>query len=403
MQKKILLITLFLFIFLIPFNVFAKNEVDVHLFYSKTCPHCKEERKYLKDLEKKNKNVKIHLYEVTENKNNQQLLKDIQTIIDWESNYVPYTVIGTKVLEGFSVDTELKIENIIDAYANNYDKYIDVVSGISNKKITSKNYKEVTKDKNVKISNNVKLPLLGKVNPKKVSLPLIAVVVGLVDGFNPCAMWVLVFLISMLLNMKDRKRMWTLGLTFLLTSAAIYLLFMVAWLNIVVSLSQIRWIQIVIALVALIGAFINFRSYYRERQKDAGCEVVDDKKRKKIFSKIKKFTTEKSFILALLGVITLAVSVNLVELACSAGLPLLFTQILALNNLSSYESILYILIYIFFFLIDDLIVFTIAMFTLKVTGITTKYTKYTHLIGGLIMFLIGLLMIIKPEWIMFNF
>ena len=131
--------------------------------------------------------------------------------------------------------------------------------------------------------------------------------------------------------------------------------------------------------------------------------VVDDNKRKKIFSKIKKFTTEKSFILAILGVITLAVSVNLVELACSAGLPLLFTQILALNNLSEVESTIYILVYIFFFLIDDLIVFMIAMLTLKITGITTKYTKYTHLIGGIIMFLIGLLMLIKPEWIMFNF
>lgn len=402
-MKKRLFILLSFFFFVIPFSVYASNDLDIHLFYSKTCPHCKDERSYLDEFLKDRKNIKLHLYEITENKENREFLKKVQKIIDEESNYVPYTVIGNKYYEGFNNNTKLKIENTIKAYEDDYDNYVNVVGDIKSGKITEKNYKKIIEGKEVKVSNNVRIPLLGDVNPKKVSLPLIAIIIGLVDGFNPCAMWVLVFLISMLFNMKDKRRMWILGLTFLFTSAFVYFLFMIAWLNIVVSISGIRWIQILIALVALIGAFVNFRSYYMERKKDAGCVVVDDNKRKKIFSKIKKFTTEKSFILAILGVITLAVSVNLVELACSAGLPLLFTQILALNNLSEVESTIYILVYIFFFLIDDLIVFMIAMLTLKITGITTKYTKYTHLIGGIIMFLIGLLMLIKPEWIMFNF
>ena len=122
-----------------------------------------------------------------------------------------------------------------------------------------------------------------------------------------------------------------------------------------------------------------------------------------MFAKIKKFTHEKSFILAIFGVITLAVSVNLVELACSAGLPLLFTSVLAMNDLNTLEYGFNIFLYILFFLLDDIIVFVIAMKTLEVTGISTKYSKYSHLIGGLIMLLIGLLLIVKPEWIMFNF
>lgn len=402
MKKKVLII-IGLIIFLMPFKVSAESKIDLYLFHSKTCPHCKEEIKYLDKLKKDKDNLIVHLYEVTENKNNSKLLKTIQSIMDEETNYVPFTIIGNKVYVGFSNNTKLKIENTIKAYEEDYSKYIDVVDGIINNTITKDNYKEKVKEKEIKVSNSVSVPFLGEVNPKNVSLPLIAIIIGLVDGFNPCAMWVLVFLISMLLNMKNKKRMWSLGLTFLVTSALIYLLFMVAWLNIVISITGIRWIQILISLVALVGAFVNFRSYYMERKKDSGCMVVDDKKRKKIFSKIKKFTSEKSFLLAMIGVIALAISVNLVELACSAGLPLLFTQILALNNLSNYEAILYIFIYIFFFLIDDLIVFIIAMITLKVTGVTTKYTKYTHLIGGLIMFLIGILMLFKPEWIMFNF
>lgn len=400
MKKKIVLLILFLFL-LVPINANAKSGIEIHLFYSKTCPHCKAEKEYLETLQKDKDNINVNLYEITENKDNRALLKEVQDIIEAPSNYVPYTVIGNKHFQGFSNDTKLKIENTIKAYEQG--NYINIVKGIKNKSITKDNYKEIIKDKDVKVEDTIDVPILGKVDPKTVSLPLLAIIIGTVDGFNPCAMWILIFLISMLLNMKDKKRMWTLGITFLLTSATVYLLFMIAWLNIVVNITQIRWIQILISLVAIIGAIINLKSYYKERKKDTGCTVVEEKKRKKIFNKIKKFTSEKSFIIAMLGIITLAISVNIVELACSAGLPLLFTQVLALNNLEPYQSTIYMLIYIFFFLLDDLIVFMIAMFTLKVTGITTKYTKYTHLIGGIIMLIIGLLMMFKPEWLMFNF
>ena len=120
-------------------------------------------------------------------------------------------------------------------------------------------------------------------------------------------------------------------------------------------------------------------------------------------NKIIKITTEKKFILSLFGIIALAASVNIIELMCSIGIPLLFTQILAMNNLSTFEYAIYMLLYILFFLIDDIIIFVGSMITLKVTGLSTKYTKFSHLIGGIIMLLIGLLLIIKPELLMFNF
>ena len=156
-----------------------------------------------------------------------------------------------------------------------------------------------------------------------------------------------------------------------------------------------------IGLFAIGGGLFNLWSYIKTR-KTSGCVVVDDNKRKKIFGKIKKFTSEKSFILAILGVMALAISVNMVELACSAGLPLIFTQLLALNEVSGLAGFYYTLVYIFFFLIDDLIVFTIAMITMNVTGISTKYNKYSHLIGGILMLIIGLLLIFKYEVLTFG-
>ena len=271
----------------------------------------------------------------------------------------------------------------------------------ANKKIEEQ--KKIDNEENKEETSKMKVPLLGSIDVKKFSLPLIAISIGLVDGFNPCSMWVLIFLISMLIGMKNRKRMWIIGLTFLLTSALIYLLFMASWLQVTLKLSQIRFVQILIALVALIGAFVNLNSFRKERKKDAGCQVVDKEKRKSIINRIQKFTKEKNLIPALVGTILLAVSINFVELACSAGLPLLFTQILALNNLTTPLYALYMILYIIAYLLDDIIVFVVAMITLKITGMTNKYNKYSHLIGGIIMLVIGLLMILKPEWIMMNF
>ena len=99
----------------------------------------------------------------------------------------------------------------------------------------------------------------------------------------------------------------------------------------------------------------------------------------------------------------LAATVNLIELLCSLGLPVVFIEILNYNNVTGIRSTLYLILYILFFLLDDIIIFLIAMKTLKVAAISNKYTKYSHLIGGLIMILIGLLMLLKPAWLMFNF
>ena len=400
-MKKFLVFLISLFIFL-PVIVNAETkEIDIHLFYSSTCPHCSDEKEYLNELTKSDPNIKVHLYQVNGNEENSLLLDKVQKLIDGESPYVPYTVIGSKYRVGFNNSTKLEIENIIKSYKK--EGYVDIVGGVIDGSITEENISDYLEKADVEVEDDIDVPLLGKVDPKDVSLPLLAVVIGFVDGFNPCAMWILIFLISMLLGMKDKKRMWYLGSLFIASSAAVYLLFMIAWLNIVMTVSSIKWVQILIAIVALIGALINIRSYLKERKRDSGCQVVDDKKRKKIFERIKKFTREKSLIISSIGIVVLAVSVNVVELACSAGLPVLFTNVLAINEVSMEMSNLYILIYIFFFMLDDLIIFIIAMVTLQVTGITTKYTKYTHLIGGIIMLLIGLLLIFKPEWIMFNF
>ncbi len=399
-MKKIItyLIIVFSLLF-IPTVINAEEEVNLYLFHSQDCSHCASERQWLDSIKNEYEYLNIYEYEVTRNKDNSELHEKVKMRLSSTSQYVPFTVIGEQYWIGWNENNKDKIIEAIENYDHSKrDIVYEVINNIPGENINNDN-EEVSEE-----DASFTVPVLGKIDAKKVSLPLLAVVVGFIDGFNPCAMWVLIFLISMLMGMKNKKRMWTLGLTFLVSSALVYLLFMVAWLNIAVGLNEIMWIRLLIASVALIGAFVNLKSFYKSvKEKDSGCEVVDNTRRKKLMSRIKKFTGQKSLILALVGVIALAFSVNLIELACSAGLPLIFTQILALNNLGTIEYMLYILIYILFFLLDDIIVFVIAMKTLEITGISTKYTKYSHLIGGLIMLVIGLLMIFKPSWLMFNF
>lgn len=394
--RKIIITALLLFI---PFVVSADEKtLRVYLFHQESCPHCKKEIQYLEELKNEYSNLDVVTYEVSQNVMNYNFMNRIIDKTGIVTNgQVPFTIIGTDYYIGFEDHVKKSIKDSIDKFLNDKNS-IDVIAKVKNGEDVS-NIKYNVDPKSTKV-----IPILGEIDAKKVSLPLVAIVIGAVDGFNPCAMWVLLFLIGMLFHMKDKKKMWILGITFLLTSAVMYLLIMAAWLKVALSFMTVVWLRIFIAIVALVAGLVNLNSYIKEKKrKDDGCEIVDEKKRKKMFTKIKKITSEKKFVLAIFGIIALAISVNLVELACSAGLPLIFTQILALNDLSTFEYVIYMLIYILFFLIDDIVVFVIAMLTLNIKGISSKYGKYSHLIGGIIMILIGILMIFKPEWLMFNF
>ena len=424
MKKILKFLIVFAVFLLLPVSAKADEKViNIHLFYGNGCPHCAAEEEFLSDYLKDRTDVKLYKYEIWYDSHNQELLSKVQKEMGTTNkNGVPFTVIGKKTIVGYADGvTDEQIKDAINYYLNNdYRDYAGEITGKVKKaevkedttkdesKTEDKKENKIEKSDDTKDSDqtdeNVTVPVLGKINAKKVSLPILAVVLGFVDGFNPCAMWILIFLITMLFNMKDRKKMWILGLTFILTSGIVYLMFMLAWLNLATFISKIAFIRLLIAVIALVVGLINIYKYIDSlKKKDEGCDVVDKKDRKKIMEKIISITHEKKFIIALLGIMVLAASVNIIELMCSIGIPLLFTQILAMNNLSTFSYMIYMFIYIFFFLIDDIVIFVISMVTLKVTGLSTKYTKYSHLIGGIIMLIIGLLLIIKPELLMFNF
>lgn len=398
---------IFIFILFFMFTSVQAKTVNIYLFHSKECGHCASLIEFLDTIQDKY-DIKIYKYEITTSKENWNKLVKAKEILKDENEKieVPFTVIGNEIITGFNFLTPDSIENKIKYYSDK--EYCDKLGVYLGKVEACEGDSPIDKEE----SSEITLPLIGKVDAKSFSLPIISAVIGLVDGFNPCAMWVLIFLLTMLIGMKNRKKMWILGLTFIISSALVYLAIMLAWLNLVVEFTTIRALQIIIAGIALIAASFNLYNFFKTLKKDDGCTVTNKESRKKIINRIKRIVAleEESenkrkfaFLLAILGMIVLALSVNVIELACSAGLPLIFTQILAMNEVTSLARLIYILIYILAFMFDDIVIFAIAMITFKITGISTKYTKYSHLIGGIIMLIIGLLMIFKPAWIMFNF
>lgn len=408
--NKIIFLTLALF-FLFPLvGKTIENKVNVYVFYGRDCPHCKVLLADLETIKQEKSYIQIYKYEVTYNYNNGNLFNKVASKLGASSGGVPFTVIGTKYFVGYStaqtkplIEYAIKIYSLADSYSDPVGKLVgkDLTGGTATYEELRGEFFPEDVEKEEKEEVKIELPVFGSVSTKDVSLPVISILIGFIDGFNPCAMWVLLFLISVLIGMKDRKKMWILGTVFLGTSALIYLLFMIAWLNVIVFLGALFWIKLLIASIALIGGVWNLKSFFTN--KEDGCEVVSEKKRSKVLNKIKYITSSQKYSLAIIGIIGLAVSVNFIELTCSAGLPVVFTNLLALNNLSVLEYGFYLFLYILFFLIDDLLIFFIAMKTLKITGLSNKYAKYSHLIGGILMVLVGILMIFKPEWLMFNF
>ena len=418
-MKKIVFIFTFIFL-LLPFSVNANEKVNVYLFYGDGCPHCSALEEYLDENYSNDKDVKVYKYEVWNDVTNQELWKKVEDVTGEEAKGVPYFVIGKEVMQGYSAGDiwEKKVDKAIEeAKKINYNDNVGITLGVVEGKITKdddipkSNYDPDKKeadisdyynnDSDTNADTELNIPLIGTISLKDMSIPVIAILIGLVDGFNPCAMWVLIFLITMLFDYPSRKKMWILGCTFLFTSAFIYFLFMISFLKVAMFINSINVLKLLIAVFALVFGGFNIYRYFKT--KDVGCDVVDKNKRRKIINRIKNILSSKSFAFAIGGIILLAISVNLIELLCSMGLPVMFTEILAYNNITGVKNILYIILYIIFFLIDDLIVFFIAMKTLKITAISNKYSKYSHLVGGLIMIAIGLLMILKPEWLMFNF
>ncbi len=247
---------------------------------------------------------------------------------------------------------------------------------------------------------------MGEVDLAKMSLPILTIVVGALDGFNPCAMWILLFLITLLVNVRSRKKLLLIGGTFIFTSGLVYFLFLTAWLNLFLAIGYINLIRVLIGVLALAIGLWQVKNFIQ--YKPGTCKITDgktgfqEKIKSELKNRIEKLAVSPLTFGILAGVAVLAFAVNLLEFFCSAGLPAIYTKILTMSHLSSLSYYLYLLLYTFVFILDDLIVFSLAMIALNRFKFAEKYNYWTTLIGGVLIFIIGILLIFKPSLLMFG-
>jgi hypothetical protein len=241
--------------------------------------------------------------------------------------------------------------------------------------------------------SQIGLPLLGEIDPSRYSLLALTALMGLSDGFNPCAMWVLVYLISLIAGIQERRKIWWLVGTFVLASGILYFLFMTAWLNMFLVIGYIRPLTQLVAVVA-IGFGADHLYDLALKRGVIACEVGDAEQRRRTMHRIRELVAAPVGLASLALVIGLAFAVNAIEFVCSAALPAIYTHMLALTDLSTSQYYGYITLYVAFFMLDDLVIFGLAAFAVQ-SIVDTRYAALSRAAGGVILIGLGVWMLAR--------
>jgi len=344
---------------------------EVHFFYLPSCSHCEEQEIFNRKLENAH-SINITSHDATM-PHGIALLSEMleERGVEVEPEF-PITIFGNQVFGGWESEetTGKAIEEALQ----------QCLSG------------ECPPPTGEEPRNTIVLPLIGEIVLADYSLPALAVILGVVDGFNPCAMWVLVYLISLVATLRDRKRIWLIVGSFVLASGILYFLFMTAWLNLFLFVGYIKAVTIVIGLIALGGGILQVREVI-ETKGAVVCEVTDEESRKKTMTKVQEIVSSPLTWGILVGIIVLAFTVNMVEFVCSAAIPAVFTRVLSLAGLTTLQYYGYILLYVLFFMLDDIVIFGTAAFAFT-SSLGNRYTKYSRPVGATIMIFLGLLLLV---------
>jgi len=371
------------------------GEIAISLFHSPTCPHCKEEKTWLLELAHERGDINLHFYDVSTPEGYE--VYEQFTEMEGLQKVVPYTLVNNTVVQGFDTveNTGAQILGLVDeAKMSGHNLYAQEFIDAGGSEALGKEQQSVSE----KLSH-ITLPLIGKtVDLSWMPLPMLSMTLGFIDGFNPCAMWVLVTFLMILAQLGDRKRMVQIAGIFILAEAVMYYLILNVWFY---TWNFVQLNQYIVPIVALIsiggGAFF----LWEWKQGDGTCKVTNAKQRAQISKRINLLANAKMGFVTVLSIIALALSVNVIEFACSVGIPQMFTKVLDLNQLGfwAYQGLMGL--YILFYMVDDVIVFGIALIGMEYIGLTTKYIRYTNLIGGILMILLGIVMMFKPEMLVF--
>ncbi len=375
MMKKIIfsIFVIILGVLFSPSQILAQNyKLELSFFYSETCSHCVAEQKFLDGLEIKYPEIKINRYLITDQVS-QQLLKDLLKKHDAERYFgaVPMNFVGEDFIPGFdsAEDIGKQIEESIQKQLNNINP-------------------------NPKNGNKIKIPIIGEVDMSKYSLPALTIVLGILDGFNVCSLGAIVLILGLVLALRSRKKILIFGGIFLITTALVYGILIILWHQLFSIFAKYQKImEILIGLLGIGGGVYFIKEFLRFRKHGPTCDTKDKKITTNLFSKIKNIFQrqgQRKILPIVAGILLFAALITIVEFPCSAAVPVIYAGILANAKLPGMLYILYIALYLILYLLDEVLVFLIALFTLKLWLASKKFVTWITLAEAIILFLLGL-------------
>ncbi|WP_299572120.1 glutaredoxin [uncultured Leptotrichia sp.] len=384
------------------------KKVKIEYFGRKDCKNCANLEKFLKELSTKRDDFEYVEHKIDESKEEKAFFDETTSKLKLVKG-TPIIYINGHIIQGFNTadTTGKEIENLINS-GKTKDKILtlkEYVEGGQTGNVSS-NGAVCTGDtvcevpgltKGAENQVLVNIPIINKtVDLTNYSLLTMSIILGTIDGFNPCAMWVLVLFLTALIAVGNKVKMFRVAGLFILAEAVMYFFILNAWIYAWDFVGLDKWVTPLVGIVGIIGGIFFIRNYLKKGD-TLECEVTDFEQRAKISKKIKDIANKPFTLLTALAIIGLALSVNVIEFACSVGIPQTYTKILQINEVPFWTRQFYTFIYIIGYMIDDIIVFGFALMSVNKLQLTTKYSKWVNLFGGILMIILGLIMLIKPS------
>src|SRR6056297_153855 len=359
----------------------GETRIVVWYFYSDTCPHCQDAKPFVADLDARDW-IDLRAYEITKNRDNGLLYRDTAAAIGERARSVPAFIFCGAMHTGFDQPetTGAVLLARLEHCRSDPQAAIGTLAGSGPKP------GEVM---------GVQVPLLGMIDPSDWGLPVLTVVIAGLDAFNPCAFFVLLFLLSLMVHARSRARMMLVGGTFVLISGVIYFVFMAAWLNVFLLIGELRVVTLVAGLIAVGLAAINIKDYFWFQSGGPSLSIPESKK-PGMYQRMRNLVAAKSVWAMLAGTAVLAIAVNSYELLCTAGLPMVYTRILTLREADTFVYYMYLLLYNIIYVIPLLIIVMLFVMKFGSRKLGEAEGRLLKLMSGMMMLGLGGLMLLAP-------
>ncbi|MCK4911121.1 MAG: hypothetical protein KAR83_05745 [Thermodesulfovibrionales bacterium] len=353
-------------------------------------------------------------YEVWKNTANARVFRSFARRVGLTQPSVPVTVVGDSVIGGFSEASAIMIEEKVR------EAFEAAARGTKSPSAPSTEVKpsagpssgpgpvappdeektpvlEQDRAPELTVSESepdLKLPFLGEVSAEGLSLPVFTLVLAGLDSFNPCALFVLMFLLSLLIYAKSRVRMLIIGGTFVFFSGFVYFLFMAAWLNLFFLAGRVGYITAVAGAVALFVGVLNVKDFFAF--KEGVSLTMSDGAQGRLIARMRGLLKAESMVSMLTGTVVLAVAANAYELLCTAGFPMVYTRVLTLRELGTGTYYMYLVLYNLVYVVPLAAMVLVFTFTLGSRKLTEWEGRLLKLLSGSMMLMLGSVLLLKP-------